>query len=183
MARDHARIKVSIWGDTDWRMLSSDSQWLYLYLLSSPTLNYAGVADWRPRRIAAMTGDGDSDYIEQAAYGLEQCGFIVVDRDTEEVAIRTFVKHDGLIGKPNVAIAFCKAWQSTASLEIRAVIAQEIVDLHDEEPHLKGWDNESSLPWLEQVLGHELMTWGSAQKELPPNPFAKGSAKGLREVR
>ena len=52
MGRDRANIRTDMWGDDDWRGLTPGAQWLYEYLLTSPTLIYAGVADWRQVRVA-----------------------------------------------------------------------------------------------------------------------------------
>ena len=66
MPSDHARIRRDIWADTDWRRLSAGEQWLYLHLLSSPTLSLCGVADWRPARIAKMAAGTSADDVEHA---------------------------------------------------------------------------------------------------------------------
>src|SRR5690606_7289371 len=64
VARDHARIRLDIWADDDFGSLTSSAQWLYLHLLSSPTLSFAGVADWRPARIAGRTAELTADDVE-----------------------------------------------------------------------------------------------------------------------
>ena len=100
MARDHARIRLDIWADEDWRDLPSLPQWLYLHLLSSPSLSFCGVTDWRPARIAALALDLQASDVEYAASWLEDGRFILADRETEEVLVRSFIKHDGLVKSP-----------------------------------------------------------------------------------
>ena len=67
MARDRANIRTDIWNDDDFRQLSASAQLLYLQLLTSATLTYAGVADWRPKRIAALACGRNAKDVEAAA--------------------------------------------------------------------------------------------------------------------
>src|SRR5690348_7470470 len=105
MAMDHAQVRRDIWADEDFRELPMRSQWLYLHVITSTTLSYCGVADWRPARIAALTDDLTWRDVEVAAVDLECNHYLVIDRDTEEALVRSWVKHDGLMGKWNMAAA------------------------------------------------------------------------------
>lgn len=192
MARDHARIKLSMWADPEWRSLKMSSQWLYQHLLGSPTLGYAGNADWRPKRIAHMCGDGKANYIEYAAVQLEERHFVIIDRDTEEALVRSFVRHDGLLHQPNVAIAAVKAWEGMASEVLRGVFAHEINRLMDDQADAAAWTNNHSAARLDDVLSYNLIKPEEAVALLPPNPAwddfyeaesnpsVKGSGKGSR---
>lgn len=139
MTRDHARIRLDIWTDDEFRDLTSPAQWLYFYLLSAPSLSFAGVADWRPSRIAANARDLRSPDVEQFAAELEDGQFILVDHATEEVLVRSFVKHDGLMRSPNMAVALCKALKAISSPVLRAVAVGQLQRLRDSSPDLKGW--------------------------------------------
>ena len=119
MPSDHARIRRDIWADTDWRRLSVGEQWLYLHLLSSPTLSLCGVADWRPARIAKMAAGTSADDVVTFSAGLIDKEFVLPDFEAEEIAIRSWVKHDGLMRSPNLAKALRSAWDATASEPIR----------------------------------------------------------------
>lgn len=145
MAREYARVKVAIWADTDFRLLTDPAQALYFRLLSSPTMSLCGVADWRPNRIAALTAGMTPKKVREAAAELTANGYIVTDDDTEEVLVRSFVRHDGLIKTPNIAAAMCKDYAGTASALLRGVIVHELLRLHDEEPEMKGWATASKL--------------------------------------
>lgn len=140
MARDRASIRVDMWGDGDFRRLSVYAQWLYMALLSHPTLSYAGVADWRPGRIAAFSEGGTSADVVEAADELMRGRFILTDDETEEVLIRSFTKHDGLLKQPKLTVSMCNAFAAVASTSIREVIAFELQKLHDREPGLKAWE-------------------------------------------
>jgi hypothetical protein len=169
MARDHARIRVDIWADEDWRDLPSVSQWLYMCLLSSPSLNFCGVTDWRPARIAALNAEMKAYDVEYAAAWLEAGEFLVIDRDTEEVLIRSWVKHDGLVSSPNMSKAMVKAHAAIGSGILRAVIVDQLERLKQANPKLAGWQ------YLHNVLRRRSLTVSEAFQKLSPNPSIKGS--------
>lgn len=145
MARDRANVFTDIWADTDWRQLSESAQRLYLLLLTHDTLNYAGVADWRPKRLVPLSRSTTIESLSESAEELESKGFIVIDEDTDEVLVRSFVKHDGLMKSPNLAAAMASAYGGTASRKIREVIAFEAQKLHAREPELKGWGKAKTI--------------------------------------
>lgn len=174
MARDHASIRIDIWNDDDFRALTVHAQFLYLQLLSSATLSYAGVADWRPVRLAALSHDATKQNVQAAADELAGRSFVVVDDETEEVLIRSFLKHDGLLHKPNVTKAMVTAFSKIASPTLRGVIVWELSKLHDRHPDWKGFGAEGVTDLLDR---------GSVDPStLVPgpvgNPLSKGSVKG-----
>lgn len=145
MAREYARVKVAIWADSDFRRLTDTAQALYFRLLSSPTMSLCGVADWRPNRLAALTAGMTPDGVYEAADELRGAGYIFTDDDTEEVLVRSFVRHDGLIKTPNIAAAMAKDFAGVASATLRGVIVHELHRLHDDQPEMKGWATASRL--------------------------------------
>jgi hypothetical protein len=50
MARGHGRILTSIWEDSDFLALDEREQRLYLFLISQPNLNHAGLLPLTLRR-------------------------------------------------------------------------------------------------------------------------------------
>jgi hypothetical protein len=139
MARDHARVKLTIWADDDFRALSPPAQHLYFVLLTSPKLDYCGATDWRPARIAQLAGGWSPQSVEIAGQELAETGYIVVDADAEEVLLRSFVRHDELMEQPNLAVAMKKAHMSLASSVLRGVVIHELMRLRTDKPDLKGW--------------------------------------------
>lgn len=137
MARDRASIRIDMWADEDWRGLSLEAQHLYMLLLSHPTLSYAGVADWRAGRIAAMTSGRTAEEVADAASQLEKARFVLADDSTEEILVRSFVKHDGLMKQPKLVVSLSVAFAAIASSPIRQVAAYEIQKLHAKQPDLK----------------------------------------------
>lgn len=137
--RDHARIKLSIWDDPAWRALSVDGQHLFLTLLASPTINNAGVADWRPKRIAALAAGWTVEKVEQTGKELEAARFIIIDHETEEVLVRTFVRHDGIMLGPKTGQGMANAYKRVVSLEIRQTIVNELLKLRADIPDSAAW--------------------------------------------
>jgi hypothetical protein len=139
MAREHANIRLDMWGDDDWRSLSLGAQHLYLHLLTSPTLSYAGIADWRPARLAGVSSDATTKSITAAADELQSLLFVIRDDETEEILIRSFLKYDGLMQKPNVAKAMVAAFTKTISRTLRGVLVFELAKLYERKPELKAF--------------------------------------------
>lgn len=164
MSRDHARIRLDIWSDDDWRDLTSSGQWLYLHLLTSPRLSFCGVVDWRPARIAAHTAELTAADVETFAAELEDGRYVVIDRESEECLIRSFVKHDGLMKSPNMAKALVKDHAAIGSAILRAVVVHQLARLREKAPDLKGW------PATEALLAKRSMSPADAFESLPPNP-------------
>jgi|GEM_PF-1835647 len=139
MARDRASIRIDMWADDGWRELTMGAQHLYMELLSHPTLTYCGVADWRPGKLAAATRGLTAGDIVAAGAELAESYFIGVDEETEEVLVRSYVKHDGLMKQPKLVVTMALAFANIASAKLRAGFAFEVQKLRDEEPELR-WD-------------------------------------------
>lgn len=134
MARDYAQIRTDIWADDHWRTLTPGAQWLYMHLLTAPSLTHAGVADWRPTRIAHLAGHLTAADVRKYAAELEGQRFIVTDDDTEEVLIRSFLRHDGLLQNPNLWKSLGASFGDVYSPALKAGIAREAIRLRDENP-------------------------------------------------
>ena len=149
MAREHANLRLDIWGDDDWRALTRDGQWLYELLLTHPKTNRAGVCEWHPGRLALMSRGTTVDEIVTMAAELIGTHFIVVDEATGEVVIRSYIKHDGVLKQPNMTTTMANDWAGLASPTIRAVIAFELQKLRDADPGLPAWRNKRVMTILE----------------------------------
>ena len=153
MAREHANIRLDMWGDGAWRALSMPAQWLYELLLTHPKTNRAGVCDWRPRRLAAMAAGLSVGDVERMAAELVAGFFIVIDEDTEEVLVRSYVKHDGVMKQPNMAVTMANDWTGVASELLRSVVAFEVQKLKAEHPDLPGWKSARQLETILSFSG------------------------------
>lgn len=151
MARDHARVHLDIWGDDAWRELSPAAQHLYLVLYTSPRLSFCGADDWRPGRIAARAKGWSLNSIAQAAAELVGGVFLVIDNATEEVLVRSWIKHDGLYRVQNMAVSMANAWAALNSRALRGVVVHEVRKLRESEPALKSWERDQVVKMLRQT--------------------------------
>lgn len=103
MSRSYAKLFVSVWDSgSDFLDLDTDSQWLYWMLLSHPLLSPAGVLPLQPRKWAKRARGMTERRVLRALNELAGNHKVVVDDDTEEVLIRTFIRHDNGWRTPNV---------------------------------------------------------------------------------
>ena len=179
MAREYARVKLTIWADQDHRALPKGPQHLYYKLLTGE-INAAGIADWRPARIAALTAGEAVESVRQDGRALEEARFIVIDEATEEVLVRSFVRHDGVLKSPNMARAAALAWSVAGSQRIRDAIAIEVQRAASEDPKLPGLARMGELlehqpgdPWSHSNTRSEPLRRGSDED---PEDITIGSA-------
>lgn len=173
MAREYARLRLDIWADEDFVALPSTSQWLYIRLLTHGKLSYCGVTDWRPGRLATSASDLTPTDLEMFALPLELGDFLVIDRATEECLVRSFVKHDGLMDKWNLAAAMAKAVAAVSSHPLRGVVVHELAKLHKAQPDYRGWDR----PDVQKVLRRVAVAPTDARGLTLPNPTDRPSER------
>lgn len=160
MARDHARIHVSIWSDEDFRALPAVAQNMWFTLLSQPRLSYCGVLDYMPTRLAQLSAKATVRSVGSAVNRLVASRFVTVDPETGELLLRSFVRHDGLLSQPNVTKRMAKDYESVLSPALKATIEAELRRAFTEDPEMKGWE---------------------ALRISYPNLFAIASGKGSRK--
>ena len=145
MTRQYAKVAVQIWGDSDFIGLSEQAQALYFKLLTHPTLSLCGVADWRPKRLAALSKGQSARRITEAGRELEDGLYIVTDENTEEVLIRSFLRNDETLKSPKVAVAVANNYAAVVSPTIRGVLVHEMKRLHDDRPDWSGFSKVENL--------------------------------------
>lgn len=148
--RDFAQIKLSIWNDDSFLDLSSDAQLLYFVLISHPTMNRAGVGTWHAGRLSGLCASWSRPVVEAAARELIDGRFIVIDEDTDEFLVRTFVRHDGLMKQRNLATTMAREFAAVGSRSIKGVVVWELRRLHEEHPEFKGWESDEALALLKK---------------------------------
>lgn len=128
MARSHGKILSSVWRDDDWLKLSANAQRTYVLLLSQPKMSLCGTLDLAERRWARMARDTSESDINAGLLELQNDGFIVADGVTEELTVRSFVRHDLNAGRMNgnLAKGFWRAWLGLESDVLREVIVSEV---------------------------------------------------------
>ena len=138
MARDHARIKTSRATDRDWLALTQGAQWTYDTILRQPRLSYCGVIDYFPGRIAKQSSDATEAKVKTDVKRLERARFVVVDHDTSELLIRSYIRHDGVLDRVNMGKACARAFLAVSSAKLRDAFLMELARLMNERPTLAG---------------------------------------------
>jgi len=132
--RQFASIKCSIWEDEDYLKLPDWAKLLYQFLLEQADLALCDAIPLREGRRGRALGFAPRDTLE----ALEQARYIVVDRDHEELWVRTFMRHGQVCGKGLQGAQ--DSLDSVRSPKIRAALAHEYPILASE------WDVETSDP-------------------------------------
>lgn len=127
MARDHGRVLCKIWQDKDFRALPRTTQCLYIQLLSQPNVNNAGVLPLMLSKWAKGCDElaGSDALLEDLAILVDR-EFIVVDTDSEEVLVRSFIRNDGGMAHKYIFKNALTCAEAVESEKIRKVLAAEL---------------------------------------------------------
>lgn len=130
----YVRVVRSIWTDPEWLDLTSTQKLVYLQLISQPNVSKCGVLPFVPRRWAHMHPDLSADDLIDALSALEDKRYVVVDRDTEEILIRTYLRYD-------------EAWKQTNGTRGIQIEAQEIMSKRLLDAVIDEYEQASGNPW------------------------------------
>ena len=194
--RKEARIFTSIWNDGTFLALSPREQRMYFFLLSQRDLSFCGVLSLRMRRWARSAQGLTVAQVEEDLEGLarpSQQGFaegssqepgrplIVVDEDTEEVFVRSLIRHDGIWKIPNLLKA---AREAATLVESRTILAELLGELQRLPVEESGSKQVRAI--LAEFIADLEAALGKGSGNPPPNPSenpsgnpsVKGSANG-----
>jgi hypothetical protein len=125
MARSYAKIATSIWRDDDFKVLSAAEQHAYLLLITQPDISAAGVLTMALARWASRAKDCTRASFREALDGLQDHRFVVIDDETDELLVRSFVRWDGGSTNSKRRHAIRDAAEQIESNAIRRVLAAE----------------------------------------------------------
>lgn len=160
VARTHAKVKTAIWANPDFLKLSMGAQWLFHVILEQPSLSLCGVGALTVARWAQFAPDATVRSVRAALTALVKGSFVVVDEGTEEVWVRSFTKHDGVLRQPNIVVAMAKDFGAIHSQTIRRRFIHALPDPFPE-PDAKGFD-EAFVKGLPEPFRQALLTRGRA---------------------
>lgn len=132
MSRSEARLQFGIWRE-GLDGASTNARLLYVVLLTEPTMNHAGVGAMRLSKWsvnAALSADDTTAALAELATGQ----WVVVDRKTEEILVRTMIRNDGVADQPNVLKGAIREALQTESVKLRKVLADELRKLPPKRP-------------------------------------------------
>lgn len=172
MARTHGKLFCSIWSDRDFRALDRAAQGMYAFLVSQDRLDYAGVLQITLRSWAAAAAGLTVAEVEDTLDVLEKHRFIIVDRDTEELMIRTFIRRDELWRQPKMMLAVVAAAQKIQSPRLRLALLAELdrLPLHE----LPNEPTKSGGPPARQVVTRCVETLRGSLFAPDDDPGSKG---------
>jgi hypothetical protein len=139
MARDHSRVKISIWDNGDFTALPVNEQHAYFTLMTHKSLTRCGVTMNIPSHFEDLAADLTPAKFRAAIKGLRTARFIVIDDRTHELLVRSYVRHDGVLDRENMGKAVGTAFESVISKRIKKAIGVELARFMAERPDLPGW--------------------------------------------
>lgn len=196
MARSYARLLVSLWTDSDFRALKASPQRLYMALLSNPKLSTAGCLPWQVNKWANLAADLTAQQVTDDLNALAAGRFILCDAITEEVLIRSFIRHDGGVRNPNLLKSIESAIVAIESPRLRAAATAELAKAQrtDSEPGRTGGPGPGRTEGPEQAATEPTYiphpssliperTAASASRNTPsgPAPRRLRASRGERE--
>lgn len=117
---------VSIWEDPDFLNLSAGAQRMFMFLISQPDLAHDGVIALRERRWSKKAAGLTIEEIRAHLGELSATRFVLIDDDTEELLIRSFIRRDKVYRQPNVLRAAGDHLATVSSAAIRSAVAVEL---------------------------------------------------------
>ena len=126
MAREYLRMHLSVWDDPDFIRLTALEQTTYWAVAGSRDLTYAGVAPLLPGRFVRAS-DSSPAKVTKALKRLANARFLLLDDLTGEVAVRTYIRHDGVLKQYNVVKSMARAFAKLHSDTIREALEVEVM--------------------------------------------------------
>lgn len=132
MPRDRrAVIGTAIWNEPTIRALPYAQQHAYLLAYTQPDLSRCGVLAYRPKRWASFAPDLSVRHLRKQYDALHGSRHVVLDDDHEELLIRTYIGHDGLLAQPLVVAAMVRDYAEVSSPSVQLAILAELRRLWD----------------------------------------------------
>jgi hypothetical protein len=129
MARNFAQVQLRIWLDDEWLGLTVEAQHLYMLLLSQEDIGPSGLIPLRPRRWAKLAANGSVDNVMASLLELDEAAFLVVDTETAEVLIRTFIRNGENYKHVRLLRTALNQAERAESPRIRSALGQELAKL------------------------------------------------------
>jgi hypothetical protein len=129
MANAQLILKTSIW-ETDFSELSSAAQHLFIFLGSQKSISLCGVLPLSTKRWAKLSKDGTPKRVRAALNELATTNppWVLVDEDTEEVMLRTYVRNAGALKMPNIVVGLTRDYTEILSHRLRMNVLAQVQD-------------------------------------------------------
>lgn len=130
---EYGKLYKRAWGDPDFKALTEGQQALYHKLVSQPDVSLAGVLTYAPMRWAGQTHGLTVAQIEERFETLVARRFLLWDRDTQEVLIRSYIRNDGGWKSPRTMVGIASAVRRVLSDPLKGAVANELKRLEVDE--------------------------------------------------
>lgn len=153
---EYGKIYKRIWGDPDFKKLTGPQQLQYLKLLSQTDISLAGVLTLATTRWAMQTDDLTVHDVETAIEDLEATQFVVCDRETQEVLVRSYIRNDLGWRSPKTLKAISAAIGRVLSPALKSVISWELqrIDTTVVSDKISDTYGQSSRQYVDGVIAH-----------------------------
>lgn len=135
MARTEARLSVEIWNDADFRAQSRSAQGMFMFLISQADVHHTGLIALRIRRWSQSAAGMTVADVERDLKELETARFVVIDWDTEELLVRSFIRRDKVYRQPQVLSVAAEQLSLVTSLALRVALRVELERIAQLEMH------------------------------------------------
>lgn len=123
---EYGKVFKRAWGDRDFKTLTATEQLLYVKLISQSDISLAGVLTLAPVRWATQTAGMDVEDVSRDLAGLARRNYVLIDADTQEVLVRSYVRNDLGWKSPRTMIGIANAIGRILSPSLRVAIAREL---------------------------------------------------------
>lgn len=125
MARSYGVLKTTAWAPgSDFRQLDPLAQWAFAMLISQPQISNLGLLAYTPEKWARLAVGLTVEIVEGAIACLEAGGYVIVDVETGELLVRTFITHDKVWSQPKLVSNARKLIREVESDRIRSVLVE-----------------------------------------------------------
>jgi hypothetical protein len=175
MAQDFAPLFRSIWSDDDFRALTGDAQRIYLMLLSHPDRNAAGVLSLTRKKWTRLSADETPARLAASLTELDDASFIVVDDETEEVLVRSYIRRAKVYTHIRLMANALREVSEVESERLRSALGQELMRL----PRLAVPEHNERMATEARTTQDRLDELASMMCDAPPDPPGQGLAHGM----
>ena len=156
---EYGKLYKSAWGDRDFKSLNEGEQALYQKLISQSDTSLAGVLTYAPVRWAGQTAGMTVTDIESRMAGLVEKRYAMVDLETQEVLIRSYIRNDSGWRSPRTMLGVAGAVRRILSPLLRAAVSVELqrIDTSDLSDSINEKTNRSTRQVVDGAISDLLL--------------------------
>jgi hypothetical protein len=140
--RTFAKLLCSSWDDDDFLERSDPAKVMYWSLIGQRDISPAGILPLTERRWRRYL-DGGLPAVTAALDELATHRYIVIDDDTAEVWVRSFIRHDGRLENSKLAKSVHRAVGDIRSDQLREACRREYPDVGPDKAHRRPIEHPS----------------------------------------